>query len=933
MSRFLIIALLLWGFVPAASGQTVTATTGAMNGSVSDSTGAVLPGVTVTLTSPAMMGTATTVTDEHGTYRFSALAPGEYSVKVELSGFRTVSRGEIRIGVGFTATVNSEMSPGEVSETVTVSGASPVVDISTTNVVTRFEADKLASLPGSRDYWSVVAQVPAVKMDRVDVGGNNALTQQAFTSYGLASSTGLNRNEVEGIRAGASNGTSADLYYTDYGSFAEIAVKAVGNTASMSAPGVLGQFVSKAGGNSYHGNFYADYQTEALQATNIDEEQIALGLQGAPGFDVYDLNRMEYFRDLNADLGGYVKKDALWWYGAYRYTQTSQRYPNLIDEAQKSWNPVYTTKWTYNVNQQQKLIAYYQYTNKRQPDYLFGSTTILKADALPDSYFPVRVVKGEYNLSLGDNVYLEVRAGAYISDFTTKSKSPEPRVQDSGANTAQGGVAGGKLTRSRPQANGSLSYFKSGWVGMHTFKVGGEIMKDNLTDPFPGYGHPSNSVSYLNNGVPTQVDLYLGTNVSKSGLWTYAGYIDDSWQPTRRVTLSLGLRLDYYVPLLPEQDGPTGTQHFDEVNPILTWSNWGPRAGVSIDVLGDAKMVLKASYGQFWFYPSVNFGNGVNPNPAGWYIRYPWADLNGNGYWDSGEEDRRTVLSRRGGSTSTRMDPDLENQYVRQATVYVEREIAAHFGVRTGFVWNGRRQTYGSVDSNRPLSAYDVPIEFRDPGPDGRLGTSDDGATYAGFNLSAAALAAGVVNLTRNLENNDSDYYTWEITANRRQVGRWSVLASFAHTWSRESALGAGTSYTPNVFINSNDGLNTFTNWQGKISGALELPRGFRVVPILRHQAGDAFGRTFQQRFNYGTVSIKAEPRDAQRGPNVTVFDVRTEKAFRFSRARLVGFFDVYNMANANAEQVLTTSSGASWLRPIAITPPRIARLGLRLDW
>ena len=111
------------------------------------------------------------------------------------------------------------------------------------------------------------------------------------------------------------------------------------------------------------------------------------------------------------------------------------------------------------------------------------------------------------------------------------------------------------------------------------------------------------------------------------------------------------------MPFLPEQDGPAGTQHFDAVNPILVWNNWGPRLGVSTDLFGDGKTVLKANYGQFWFYPSVNFGNGVNPNPSGWNVRYPWSDQNRNGYWDAGEENRGTVLSQRGGSASTRMDP------------------------------------------------------------------------------------------------------------------------------------------------------------------------------------------------------------------------------------------------------------------------------------
>ena len=148
----------------------------------------------------------------------------------------------------------------------------------------------------------------------------------------------------------------------------------------------------------------------------------------------------------------------------YRYTQTSQRYPNLIDEAQKSWNPVYTTKWTYNVNQRQKLIGYYQYTNKRQPDYLFGSTTILKSDALPDSYFPVRVMKGEYNASIGVATFGRF-APAHNLGLHHQVEEHGAAHRGQRGQHRSGGVAGGKLTRSRPQINGSLSYFKDGWGG------------------------------------------------------------------------------------------------------------------------------------------------------------------------------------------------------------------------------------------------------------------------------------------------------------------------------------------------------------------------------------------------------------------------------------------------------------------------------------
>src|SRR5213083_2774092 len=179
-----IVLLSLAAFTRAASAQTVTSTTGAINGTVTDSTKSVLPGVTVTLSGPALMGTKTAITDQNGTFRFSTVAIGDYTLTFELSGFGTLTREGIRVSVGFTATVNAEMSPGTVAEHVTVSGASPVVDVQATAINNHFDSAKLAELPGSRDAWAVVAQTPGVAMSRMDVGGSNAWTQQGFQAYG-----------------------------------------------------------------------------------------------------------------------------------------------------------------------------------------------------------------------------------------------------------------------------------------------------------------------------------------------------------------------------------------------------------------------------------------------------------------------------------------------------------------------------------------------------------------------------------------------------------------------------------------------------------------------------------------------------------------------------------------------------------------------------
>src|SRR5438045_3287588 len=173
------------------------------------------------------MGTNSTFTDANGSFLFSTIPVGDYRLTFEISGFGTITRDGIHVSVGFTATVNVEMSPGSVQESVTVSGASPVVDIQATKVSNTLDSQRLAELPGSRDAWAVAAQTPGVAMSRMDVGGSGAWTQQTFSAYGVG---GGERNEVEGIMV---NEGSGQMYYTDFSSFEEISVTAAGNTAEV----------------------------------------------------------------------------------------------------------------------------------------------------------------------------------------------------------------------------------------------------------------------------------------------------------------------------------------------------------------------------------------------------------------------------------------------------------------------------------------------------------------------------------------------------------------------------------------------------------------------------------------------------------------------------------------------------------------------------
>src|SRR5438034_3192111 len=281
-------------------------TTGSINGKVTDSSGGVLPGVTVTASSPSLMGVQTSVTDTGGNYRFPALPPGTYTVTFELPGFNTLKRENIVIAMGFTAAVNVELAVASLQETVTVTGNSPVIDTSSTRVQQNFKLEALQEIPNSRDLWSLLAVTPSVTMSRIDVGGNRAGTQTGYTAYGYS---GQNRVLVEGINT--TEGTSGAGFYVDYGSFEEVFLGTIGQGAEMPTPGVQSQMLGKSGGNKFQGELYQDYETNGMIADNLTANlpsQFAYSATNTGGIRTQSNETVKY-RDSNINVGGPIPKD------------------------------------------------------------------------------------------------------------------------------------------------------------------------------------------------------------------------------------------------------------------------------------------------------------------------------------------------------------------------------------------------------------------------------------------------------------------------------------------------------------------------------------------------------------------------------------------------------------------------------------------------
>jgi hypothetical protein len=239
---------------------------GRINGTVTDNTGAVLPGVTVTVTSPALIQPQTQVTSAEGDYRFIALPPGVYEVSFELSGFQSVKREGVRVVINQTLTVDQQLNVATLQETVTVTGASPVVDSSTTQVGTNFTKELLTEIPNARDIWAAMAQAPGIQMTSYDVGGSRTGTQTGFLTYGFSQQ---NQTKLEGIDT--TEGTDANAGYFDFGSFEEFQVGGAGGGADSFGGGTNMSITVKSGGDKFSGNWYSDWQGDATISDNVPD--------------------------------------------------------------------------------------------------------------------------------------------------------------------------------------------------------------------------------------------------------------------------------------------------------------------------------------------------------------------------------------------------------------------------------------------------------------------------------------------------------------------------------------------------------------------------------------------------------------------------------------------------------------------------------------
>jgi hypothetical protein len=664
-SKGILSAILCLVLAPAAAHAQAS-----IAGVVRDTSGAVLPGVTVEAASPALIEKVrSVVTDGTGQFRVVDLRPGTYAVTFTLPGFNTFKRDGIELAGTFNATVNAEMRVGALEETITVTGEAPIVDIQSTTQEVTLGKEVLDAIPTGRNQHSFASLIPGMS-GPIDYGGTNNLNLNTLSIHG--SRLGDQRVMVDGMSISATSGNGElSNFIPDMTATQEVAVSYSAGSAEQAFGGVQMNLIPREGGNVMKGSLFATGVTEGWQSSNYTDELRNAGLRTP--------NAIKVVYDVNPGAGGPIVKDRLWFYSAARW-QTQQNYIAGLWENKAAGDPARwdyepdldrravqplvqrsaNTRLTWQISQRNKLAGFYEHQYRVWESLGPQATGITIAPESATKYdFPENeFLTVSYTSPISSRLLLDAKFSDIIQGWKDRYPSggdsleftkPIPDVfKDLIAVTDQGGLIPNLQYRGAGQtglgpfirvkgyiasAQASAAYI----TGTHSFKVG---FLNTWGTRREDYTNIDANVRYrFNNGVPNQITQLATPYGFRSNLGSELGvYAQDRWT-LKQLTLNLGMRFDYLNINFPEQSlgagglVPSRNITFPE-NDYLGWKDISPRVGAVYDLFGNAKTALKFNVGRYVLSQRLsstytNLGNPVNAMANS--VTRSWNDRGGLG--------------------------------------------------------------------------------------------------------------------------------------------------------------------------------------------------------------------------------------------------------------------------------------------------------------
>jgi len=885
-----------------------------------DPQGAVMPGVTITISSPVVVaGTMTAVTDAGGVYRFPSLVPGTYTVKVELSGFQTINREGLVVLVGQTTPVDFSMKVASLAENVTVTGSSPTVDTTSANVAVNLSEQLIQGTPGGRDIWALVeAKVPGLVISRPDVGGTSGGLQGTFSARGTNSSQ--NTSFLNGVNVGDPAAIGAAGFYYDFDAFDDIQVSTGAHDITVPTSGVFLNMITKSGSDKWAGGTTFTWLGDSTQARNDHNPDLQ-----KYGFRP-DGNTSDFVSDINVTAGGPLIKNKLRFFGSFRDWRVHQNVPVQNSEVVLDQTNITSGlgNFTWQLNQSNRITGFYSRQRYSKPNRLLNNASITVTDSTSDEEDMFDLLQGQWNSVIGKNFFVDARLGMNSILFPTYQNGGN---QQSLTDNATGIVYGNFPTdvirnRDRYQANATAQYYVDQALGgRHELRFG----FDNSHAVTQNETNRVDQVRVFYNSTLTprsqNVEIYATPLIDLSALDVLAIFAQDSYS-VKRLTLTGGIRYERLEGYLPEQSSPPSVfypsiqRSFPEARNLVLWHTAGPRASAIYDVTGDGRTAAKASYGRYYYVLSTGGGgvNNVNPN-SNYFTTFGWNDINNDLKFQPGEQTGAGVLT---SGTTTTIDPNFSRPYTDEFSTGVDRELMANFKLSAVFTYRREKNLQASANPDNPYAT--TLTTAVDPGPDGFTGTADD-STYGFFQRLSAANRTLITNDPTVLQT----YKGLEITVTKRFTNRWQMLAGYTRGKNRLSNVSVDTS--PNLLINANGNI-TATNYadkpnQFKLTGMYILPWHDVIVSgNLRSQSGPPVTRQISRALAIGaSQTINLEPLGNSRLDTMNTIDLRLGKLFKAGNRTLEATVDFDNLMNADTVWgVRTLTPATSFLDPTTAT-------------
>jgi hypothetical protein len=913
-------ALVITSAAPAL-GQ---ATTGTITGRAVDNSGAVLPGVTVSITSPQMVGTREAVTDQLGTYRFTALPPGTYSVKFELTSFQNVVVEGVIVNASSTMTVNAPMQLSSLAEAVTVISTTPTIDLQSTQVGVNWSEQQMDDLPYGRGIRGLARLVPGLSPTQFDVGGN---------TVGGSTTTGARSYGRSGGELIKFDGVVWDQFFGDYNTYDQVQISAAAKGAEAQSPGVTLSFVVKSGSNKFAGMYLLAIQDGAFQGNNVTPEL------RAQGFDPGN-NKFTRYNDISLDLGGPIIKDKLWFYGAYGYNYSGLMIPGFVSLASGDQveyftrldNP--TIKVTYQMTRNIKLVVTEQLNRKWQP--YRNASTFVPMEATQNQIAWTAIGPAfKWTTVMSDRMTLDAsfnRSGYWWPDYAW---TDDVRSQDLTTTQTRGAYLELRREPVRWGWNGTWSWFRT--IGEMNHEIKSGVLGYHSENYVETYGYPNQQI-YRYRSLPGETDYFLHPdsvqvfeypNNTNAGIMFHSWFANDSINITPKLTVNAGLRWDYYSSWLPAQgndgSGPFATPRiYPENDDFPVYKAWSPRVSAVYDITGSGRVALKASYGRYAASGSgVNNAAGpvaANVNPAAsltytytrWDGRIPYAPVAAD------------LVSVSGATRDSRLDPSLKGEYLDEYTTGVDLGLWKDTSIRLNYVHKRDYRGNKVLNLAQPYEAYTDVTNGVDPGRDNVTGTADDRIVQVYSVPRSYPTFGQIQELTVNAAPGEGDdrYNAFEATFSKTYSNRWSFLASYTADHRDAKNIDARN---PNealygIVSGNNPGVWALPeNYQGvRLSGTYELPWQVLIASTFTAQEGEYFNRVIQVRDALNTTQNLTVEGQAGRYDWVKLADLRVSKSLRLGPGSFEGMVDCFNLFNSSVVLRRVTTNGPNYNKPLS---------------